>query len=103
MEQRDCLGVASSGLKANGVVQPGPRVVGGQTERAGEQIERLGWRAKPQAAQSEDAQRRGWRRILLGEGCQQCRRCRIVAGTVTGFRIRDHCRDVRTNGAAHIG
>jgi hypothetical protein len=76
---------------------------GGPAERAGQQIERLGWRAKPQAAQSEDTQRPRWRRILLGKGCQQCRRCRIITGTVMGFRIRDHCIDVQTNGAAHVG
>jgi hypothetical protein len=102
-EQRRGLGVASDGLKAYRVMQPRPRVVGGQAERAGQQIERLGWRAKPQAAQSEDTQRRRWRWIFLGKGCQQCRRCRIITGTVMGFRIQDHCIDVKTNGAAHVG
>jgi hypothetical protein len=56
-EQRCCLRVASGGLKAYGVVQPRPWVVGDEVERTRQQIERLSWRAKAQAAQSEDPQR----------------------------------------------
>jgi hypothetical protein len=83
------LRVASGGVQAETVMQPGERIVRGEAARALQQREATGWVVQLQAAQAQKPDGRGVSGHLAGERAQDRGGVRVRPRLIAGLRLGD--------------